>query len=169
MILDTYPPDTASFLRNQKDRFHNPVGHAIYEGIDGIFDVLIDGGDFDSSSPFLDNIIRIRAIQDFTPSSAISFIVLLKGVIREELEGANGAGAVSPEELSLLDSMIDNLLLLSFDIYMKCRERLYEIKADEVKRNTFKLLQRAKLICETEEDVPGLDDDNNQERKEVTK
>ncbi|MBI4822971.1 MAG: RsbRD N-terminal domain-containing protein [Nitrospirae bacterium] len=168
-ILDTYPADTASFLKNQKDRFHNPVGYTIYEGIAGIFDEIIkEAGDFDGASPFLDNIIRIRAIQDFAPSSAVSFVVLLKRIIRDELKAANGAFAVSSEELSLLDSKIDNLVLLSFDIYMGCRERLYEIKANEVKRNTFRLLQRAKLICEAQEDEPGLDD-NNQERKEVTK
>lgn len=35
---------------------------------------------------------------------------------------------------------------------MKCRERIYEIKADEVRRITFRLLQKAKLVCEIKEE-----------------
>jgi hypothetical protein len=85
LILETYPSDTAQFLKEQKNRFHNPVGHTISEGIDCIFEELLGGMDSDRISLFLDNMIRIRALQDFTPSQAIGFIFILKKVMREEL------------------------------------------------------------------------------------
>jgi hypothetical protein len=61
------------------------------------------------------------------------------------------------EEMTILEARIDEMALLSFDIYMKCKERIYEIKADEVKRMTFRLIQKANLICEVKE--PDLESD----------
>ena len=158
MILETYPSDTSNFLKKQKNCFANPVGYNISQGINGIFDELLNEADTDKVSPFLDNIIRIKAVQDFSPSQAMSFIFLLKKAIRESLGNKIHETHIS-KELLLFESKIDNLALLSFDIYIKCRERIYEIKADEVRRMTFRLLQRANLICE----IQGQEQDSGPE------
>lgn len=150
LILETYPPQTAKFLKSQKDRFANPVGYAISCGIEGIFDQLCQGIDSDKASSFLDKIIRVRAIQDFSPSQAIAFIFLLKKVIRQELESEIRENGVS-EELLALESRIDDLAFLSFDIYMQCREKLYEIKVNEIRTRTHRLLKRANMICDISE------------------
>ncbi|MBI5188761.1 MAG: RsbRD N-terminal domain-containing protein [Nitrospirae bacterium] len=155
VILETYPADTSSFLKKQKNQFTNPVGYTIYQGIEGIFEGLLNGIDSERVSPFLDGIIRIRAVQDFTPSQAISFIFLLKKVIREELKNEIGEDGIA-EELLELESKIDELAFLSFDIYMKCREKIYELKANEVRNMTFRLLQRANLILNQVQDDPVL-------------
>ncbi len=150
LILETYPSETSSFLKKQKNQFSNPVGHTISEGIEGLFDGLLDESGTDGISPFLDNIIRVRAIQEFTPSEAIGFIFLLKKVIRESLQREIRDHRLY-DELEGLDSRIDDLVRISFDIYMQCRERLYELKADEVRRMTFRLLQRANLVREIQD------------------
>jgi hypothetical protein len=36
------------------------------------------------------------------------------------------------------------MALLAFDLYMKCREKIYEIKAEEAKRRVY-LLERVSL------------------------
>jgi hypothetical protein len=153
-IIEGYPSDTSSFLKKQKNQFSNPVGNTISQGINGLFDVLVQGSDPDKVYPFLDDIIRIKAVQDFSPSQAVSFIFLLKQVLRDTMKKEIRENSIA-EELALLESRIDEMILLSFDIYMKCRERIYEIKADEVKRMTFRLLQRANLICEVQEPDVG--------------
>jgi hypothetical protein len=152
MILETYPSDTSNFLKKQKNCFANPVGYNISQGINGIFDELLNEADTDTDkvSPFLDNIIRIKAVQDFSPSQAMSFIFLLKKAIRESLGNKIHETHIS-EELLLFESKIDDLALLSFDIYMKCREKIYELKSNEVRSMTFRLLQRANLICEIQD------------------
>lgn len=155
-IIESYPPDSSNFLKNQKDRFSNPIGSRISEGINGLFDVLLQDSDPETIYPFLDEIIRMKAVQDFSPSQAVSFIFLLKKVLRETMEREIGEHSVF-DELTLLESRIDELALLSFDIFMKCRERIYEIKADEVKRMTFRLLQRANLVCEVQGPDLGAD------------
>jgi len=35
MIYDSYPPETAIFLRKEKNRFDNPAGYRISEGLEG--------------------------------------------------------------------------------------------------------------------------------------
>jgi hypothetical protein len=148
-ILDTYPAETAKFLKNQKDRFANPVGQAILGGIEDIFQELLQGGEIEKISGFLDNIIRVRAIQEFTASQAVAFIFFLKSVIRDGMKDT----PLTPElyeELATLESQIDSLALIAFDIFMQCREKLYDIKANEIKNMTYRLLQRANMVTEVE-------------------
>ncbi|MDH3258858.1 MAG: RsbRD N-terminal domain-containing protein [Deltaproteobacteria bacterium] len=141
LILETYPAQTATFLKTQNNPFHNPVGHTIFEGIEGLFEELLQGRGPDRAAVCLDNIIRIRALQELTPSRAISFIFLLKKVIRETLAHDIRKHHLF-EELMTLESSIDDLAALSFDIFMKCREKLYELKAKEARNLTIRLLQR---------------------------
>ncbi len=150
LIIETYPPETTQFLKSQKDRFANPVGSTIFQGIEGIFDQFFQESESEKISAFLDNVIRIRAVQDFTASQALVFIFHLKKVIREELKNEMREKGLSDEMLAL-ESAIDDLALLSFDIFMKCREQVYELKANEVKNMTYSLLKKANLIYDIEE------------------
>ncbi len=155
LIIDNYPADASNFLKKQKNRFSNPVGHTISQGIDGLFDEILHGIDSEKLFPFLNDIIKIKAVQDFSPSKAISFVFFLKQAIREEM-GSEIKKKQMSDELRLFEEQIDELALLSFDIYMKCRERIYEIKADEARRMMFRLLQKANLVCEIQEKESDL-------------
>ncbi len=150
LIVATYPADSKRFLKKQKDRFANPVGTTIAGEIENLYEELLQGIDPDRVSPILDRIIRIRATQDFSPSRAVSIFFLLKRVIREELKNEIRENRLS-DELSAIESGIDDLTLFAFDIYMKCREKIYEIRANESKKQVSRLLQRAGLICEVPE------------------
>src|SRR4030042_3948457 len=149
-ILNNYPSDASNFLKKQKDGFLNPVGHTIYQSIDGLFDEILHGADFEKVYPYLNDILKIKAVQDFSPSKAVSFIYLLKQVIREELESDIAKNRFS-EELKTFESQLDKLALLSFDIYMKHREKIFELRVNEIKNMTFGLLKRANLIYEVQE------------------
>lgn len=170
LILETYPADTSKFLKSQDNRFSNPVGRTIFEGIENIFEELLKGGDPEKLSPFLDNIIRIRAIQDFTPSQAVSFIFSLKQVIRGEL-GSGKIEGLADREMRDFEDKIDALALLCFDIFVKCREKLYDIKANELRNMTFRLIQRANKIGEAQEEELGPESSSltTKNKKEVTK
>ena len=146
-IIETYPTDISGFMKKQKDQFANPVGYAVSQGIESILEALMEGKDLAEGSPFLDNIIKVRAIQDFTPSKAMSFVFLLKKVVREELEKEIRQSQIS-EALLEFESVVDDLALLSFDKYIKCREQIYKLKTDELKRMTFTLLKKANLMSE---------------------
>jgi len=150
-ILSVYPVQTSNFLKTQKDPFANPIGQTIFHGIEDIFNEILNSEtDSKNISSFLENVIRISAIQEFTASKAMGFIFSLKKAVRDALNKEINEGSLYPE-LLILDERIDKIALLSFDIYMKSREKLYEIKANEVKNMTFNLLRRANLVTETQE------------------
>jgi hypothetical protein len=153
LILETYPADTQRFLKHQKNEFLNPVGSTIAKEIDILFSGLIEGINSERTSASLDGIIRIRAIQDFSPSKAISFIYLIKKVIREETLKDYPEHQIS-DQLLAFESRLDEMALLAFDIYVKCREKMYEIRANEAKNQVSGLLRRRGLLC----DVPKWDD-----------
>jgi len=154
LAIQSYPADTSRFLKTQKDPFANPVGQTVLRGLEALFDTLLQGPDADTISSFLDPIIRIRAVQDFTPSKAVSFIFSLKQVIRENLTKELKDAAMVLELLNL-ESAIDDLALLAFDIYVECREKIYELKANQEKASTFSAFKRAGLICE----IPAAEPD----------
>ncbi len=161
VVIDTYPPETAQFIKKQKDRFSNPVGSIILQGIEDLFAELLQGIDYDKVPTYLDNIVRIRAVQDFTPSEAVSFIFLLKKIIRNEMQKEIRENGLF-ENLLAFESRIDELALLSFDIFMRCREKIYELKAMELNNQTYSLLKRAKLIVDLEEQESCTKGDNSQ-------
>lgn len=152
LILETYPADTSGFLKQEKDRFINPIGYTISQEIEVLYDELLQEMNPDKLAACLDNIIRIRAVQDFSPSQTVAFIFLLKKAIREELASKIAENRVL-EELLKFESKIDKLVLLAFDIYMKCREKVFEIRVSEVKaerERVLKLLERANLTMESQ-------------------
>lgn len=157
LIADTYPPQTAEMLKKETNQFTNPVGYSLRYGTEGLYGELLRGVEPEKTTAFLDKIIRIRAIQDFTPAQAVGFVFLLKRVIREEALKEDRKNRVSLEELLELESHIDNMALLGLNVFAQCREKLYEVRVNEVKNRTFRLLQMANLTAEMEEiDKIGL-------------
>lgn len=149
LVIETYPAESSSFLKKQKDPFANPVGHVTLSGLKSLFEGLLKGVNQEVLASFLDPIIRMRAVQDFTPSQATGFILFLKTVIRKNTENHRDDSHLL-EELLRFESKIDTLNALAFDIYMNCREKIYQIKATEGRGNTLKAFQRAGLLADGE-------------------
>ena len=158
LILETYPAGTSRFLKQEKDRFVNPVGYTISQGIEVLYEGLLQGMNSNKLIDCLDNIIRIRSVQDFPPSQVIAFIFLLKKAIRDELASEIRRNRVLVDLLEF-ESKIDKLALLALDIYTKCRQKVYEIRINEVKterERVLKLLERTNQMyskSETEQDT----------------
>lgn len=153
--IETYPSDTAKFLKRQKDPFANPVGRTIHKGLETLFNELLKEMDYEAVVSCLDPIIRIRAIQNFSPSQAIGFIFSLKKAVRENIQKEIPEAQVF-DELLLFESKIDALSLIAFNLYMQCREKIYELKANEMKNRTFRAFERAGLVSEMPEVEPDL-------------
>ena len=153
-VVATYPSDTARFLKKESDQFANPVGTTTMQSLDAVFEGLLNGADIETLSSDLDPVIRIRAVQDFTPSKAVSFIFLLKNVVRECLTKEISKHKNKKEiekELDVFYTKVDGLCLIGFDIYMKCREQLLSFQANHIKDRTYRLLKKADLLSEVPE------------------
>ncbi len=132
LIADTYPTEASAFLKG-KDRFSNPVGYTISQEINALYEELLQGRvDSDKTAASLDNIIRIRAIQDFSPQEAVSFVFLLKKAMLEEL-GSEIEKEQSFREWLDFEPGIDKLASIAFDKYVECREKICELRVKEVK------------------------------------
>lgn len=143
LTLTTYPEESQSFLKEHSRQFTNPVGYTLYNSIEQIVDKIINDEPVENFISPLEEIIRIRAVQDFTPSQAIGFIFLIKKAIHDELEKE-----VAPDQIIDLLSRIDSLSLIAFDIFMKYRERIYEIKSKELIDRTWWILKKWNIISE---------------------
>ena len=131
--LIPYVAEERFFLRSQKNEFANPVGATIRQVLDGLYDALLEAMDSHPVAPLLESMIRIQAVQEFSPSRAVSFIPALKKIVRAELAkeiAEEGLG----EELWQLDAGIDRWTLLAFDLYMGCREKIFRIRLQERER-----------------------------------
>ena len=151
MILDTYPADGAKAFKRNADRFTNPVAYTISNEIDVLYEELIHDMDGNKLHASIDNIVRIRAVQDFSPSQAIAFVFLLKKAIREEIEADIWKNKLSKEYMEF-ESRIDKLALLTFDIHMKCREKIYELKVNEIKAERGMLVKLIERMSGAEQD-----------------
>ncbi|WP_319583045.1 RsbRD N-terminal domain-containing protein [uncultured Pseudodesulfovibrio sp.] len=151
LVLRTYPKETQKVWTRQKDRFQNPVGAAIIEATGELFGHLIEWQDAEGMARSLDKLIRIRAVQDFTPSQAISFVFLLKKLLRDEFfRPMKKDGTL--EELLRFEAKVDNLAMMSFDIYSKSREEVFRFRVEEVKRAQSSLLRKAGMVADVTAD-----------------
>ncbi|HET7185719.1 MAG TPA: RsbRD N-terminal domain-containing protein [Terriglobales bacterium] len=122
--LESYPHLASRFLASEKDRFRNPVGHALRSGMAILLQELLGDMNAANIAPALDMIVRMRVVQDFTPSEAVGFVFLVRSI----LLGSN------PPRPAMIEARIDQLALMAFDQYMKCREQIAEVRAGEAGR-----------------------------------
>ncbi|MHC4945534.1 MAG: RsbRD N-terminal domain-containing protein [Planctomycetota bacterium] len=149
LILGTYPADSSNFLKKELDRFRNPVGYTITHDLGELFEELLEGFDEAKILPRLEFFVKIRSVQDFTASQAVSFILQLKTALAECLAEELKDGNVARE---LLDFTIrlDRVALLAFDLYMQNREKLYELRTKQIKSGPFKRFERSPISLDEE-------------------
>jgi hypothetical protein len=158
-VLDSY--GSPEFFKKQKDRFANPIGSTISEGLQSLFDILVEERDLSEAAGPLEEIVKIRAVQDFTPSKAVFFVYILKNILREELAGEKNREEAM-NTLSAIDSRIDEVALMAFNFYMECRERLHQIRVNEVLSGRSALTDGTKCVSAMLKEEQIESADNNQ-------
>lgn len=130
-ILDSYPADAARFLEQERDRFRNPVGRAVLQDTDVLLNRLLEGEPSAGPQSFPEDLLKIRAVQEYSADEAVGYIFALKSAIREQLQGES---SVTLAEYIDLEARIDEMVLQAFGCYMKCREAIHQIRVSEIKR-----------------------------------
>lgn len=129
-MMSTYGA-SEMFLKN-RDRFANPVGGTIREALGQLFELLSKDGSAEECAGPLEHIMAIRAVQQFSPAEAIAPINAVKHITREVF-GADKERKHLVNELYDFEFRVDLVMLKGFDIYMQYRERLYQVRIDEIK------------------------------------
>jgi len=136
--LGSYPKEGAAHMRRNDDPFANPVGAAVAEATAELLDGLCAGRPPGEMETALDRILRPRAIQDMSPSEAVAFIVKLKDIVRETVPADSGAAS----EFDEFAARVDLLILVAFDVFVKCREEVFSIRINEIRSRSLKAFER---------------------------
>ena len=137
--INTYKPEMVHFLKKEKNQFTNPVRNTIVTSLEKIFNgIVYDNGVDDYSG--LEELIKVRAVQDFSPSEALSFLFDLKKIIRAEILKSEEKTA-SLNDLYMLDQKFDTLLRQAFDYYNECRMKINDIKISEIKARSMRAFE----------------------------
>jgi RsbT co-antagonist protein rsbRD N-terminal domain len=121
--LKSYPAEMLPFLSGEQDPFRNPVGRTLRDNLATLVHELLGSMDKDRIAGALDALVRLRAVQSFSPAEAVGFVFGLRAAIGEL------SGAV-PESIQ---SRIDELALMAFDQYMICREQIFALRIKELR------------------------------------
>jgi hypothetical protein len=140
-ILASYSADAGRFWKKEKDPFANPVGQTFATESRALLDSFLEGMEAEKLCGHLEAIIRIRSVQELTPGQAMSFVLQLKDAVSEVLGKEMQQPGVLTQYLELC-RRIDQLALFAFDIYTKCREQVYQLRVNEVKRQVSGLMRR---------------------------
>lgn len=150
-LCESYPEQGAKFFRQKKSEFSNPVGHNFRVGLENIYDELLRDKATENLRQYVDDIVRIRAVQGIPPSEAACYPLELLPIIRSVLSKELKSPELT-EELFYFQEKLNDLTSLSLDIYVECREYLWSKKASFMQDHTHKLLEKADLIKEVPKD-----------------
>lgn len=152
--LDSYV--SPGFFKSSKDPFANPVGSNISAGLTTLLELLLANAEQQSFANALDQVIRIRAVQDFTPAQALAPFLELKWVIKQVFSGDKKTQPLL-QSLDGLDCEIDRIALSAFNIYSECREQLYRNRIRELKSGSAVLTDAACPSAVLRQELKGVD------------
>jgi hypothetical protein len=152
LTLGTYPASSAAFFVNEKDPFRNPVGGTVRRSLAMLVDALLGDADDRAVAEALDGVVRLRAVQDFTPGRAVGFVFLARPAIRDVL--SEELSACPADEHDDLSARIETLAMSAVDVFTACRQRLFELRANEAKARVHSLLKRAGAVDDEPAEAP---------------
>jgi len=123
--IEIYPDQARGSISQIAERFRNPVGFSVRESLAKLLEELAGEMDVVRAGEAAEEIVRLRAVQDCSPTEAVGFVFQLREIIR-----AHHAEA----EFVDLERRLDELALVTFGRYMKCREDLALVRFNEAKR-----------------------------------
>lgn len=153
-VINSYPSESAKFIVGNKNKFTNPLGYTVENSINTICSNYLNSEKQNECEEAIEAIVRLRAVQDFTPAKAIGIMFDFKSIVLTEIRDMIDTKDRFDEYL-LIETQIDKLIDYALNFYIECRERVNEIKANEVRRGFEKMVLRLnskyKKLEETED------------------
>lgn len=145
-VFATYPLETTGFLRTRSNPFTNPVAHMTREAGNMLYDALC-GEEVEPEviRNSLERFVKLRAVQKFDPAKSMAVFYLLKPLLREKiLPEMHARGQL--EEYLEIESRLDTLALMGFDIYVKARDTVAESRIREIRNQHAQLARWAQKL-----------------------
>jgi hypothetical protein len=145
MVLSLYNNDETNYIMNEKDSFINPSGYILKNALVDIFVYLFEGIELDKITESLEKFAKLLALNGSDTEKNLNILFLLKNKI-EEFVKTQRIFENCQDEFFYITSKFDRLVHKLFVLYASARDKIYEIKINEVKRLTYSLLRANKLI-----------------------
>ncbi len=148
-----YPLGSTGFIRTSTDKFKNPIGIITQTSLSTLYDAVIgDDIEFSDVHAALNELVKLRAIQEMPASRAVGPMAQLKTLFKEEvfdnLVKNNKDSKVLQEifeDFFTVAARIDGLLLLSMDLYSADREKVFNLRVEEIHRSQSQVIRWARL------------------------
>lgn len=153
MLYCAYPLGSSGFVRTSKDNFTNPIGFVTQTSLNILYDAII-GDDVDPAkvSAALTELVQLRAIQNMTPSKAVGPLTQLKSLLKQEVLSVcmkeNKDSKMLEklfDEYFIVDTRIDTLFLMALDLYSGNREKVFNLRVEEIHRSQSQVVRWAKM------------------------
>ncbi len=128
------PDPSSRLLANPQDRFLNPIRHAYEQALPAIYDELVGTMDRARMREALEEVMRVRALQDLSATDATSFMLLLKDVLRDALHHESDIPTAWDTWRATVGQRVDDAMMVAFDVYVSCRDKIQELRAAEARR-----------------------------------
>jgi len=154
---DIFDEESKSYFLKEVDPFQNPLASRIDEIFSAILKEIKPKFSLDELLPHLERLAQLLAVHVPSAKRAMGTFLKLKGIIRKNF-GDEILERFGVEGLLQIEDLINSLMIFAFDFYMKYREKLFEIRYEEWKRNNYLLLKRAGLVYDPMEGMPTIKD-----------
>lgn len=153
MFFSAYPLGSSGFVRTSKDKFTNPIGFVTQVSLEILYDAVL--GDDVSPTKVNDaliELVQLRAIQAMTPSKAVGPLGQIKMLLKQDvllacMKENNDSKNLKKlfDDYFIVDARIDALLLMALDLYASKREKVCNLRIEEIHRNQSQVVRWAKL------------------------
>ena len=137
-VLERWHSHVLSFFPG-KMQSATPIAQALDDGLGNILDSF--GTTPETLGNALAGVVRILAVQNFPPSRAMSLFFELKSILQKIAPGTSYKRQIKQKDWDEFQTGMEHLTLEAFDSYMAHREKIYQLKVEESKRQTF-MMQR---------------------------
>ncbi len=118
-------------------RYSNPVAYHVDKTAHEVVEYLFSEDNEPTIPESVDDLCRLKALQDPVPSSALSPFSELRTIVFSRIGSADADSGT----MTKVDKRIDACLLHAMDYYCQCREQIMQLRVDEIKRRE-KTLER---------------------------
>lgn len=137
-MLDSFPRKSRGLITINQDRFTNPMGYTLYEGMRQILETVVNLSPIEELDEALGKIIKVKAIQEKQPNDGLDFLFALKKIIRARCDALSGQFTEN-EALFEMEDQIDSIILKAHVIFVESREKISQLKVSEVEKRTHML------------------------------
>jgi len=142
--FELFPAESAGFLEKVRDPFANPMGNTIKDEIGFLYDSIVRDAPDEELDPHLDRIVQLTCIQDVAPSRSVAFVFQLRRVLYRTL-GEGKADRDALEWLLQFEERIDRLAMRAFESHARQRQKISDIRVQEIKNRVSTLVKMAGL------------------------